>query len=121
MVTITNYEERKNKEGKLFYVLILQGGLEIIKSASGNSYASIRKASMPTSFDEITCKSLIGTQLSGNIEKVEVAPYEYTNPETREVLILTHRYEFVEEMEMPTVKFTKVVKHSANGHKAEMV
>ena len=47
-VKITDYKLRTSLEGKSFFTLTLQGGIEIIKSANGNAYATVRKASMPT-------------------------------------------------------------------------
>lgn len=96
MVRISDYKLRESLEGKSFFALILQGGVEIVKSATGNSYATIKTASMPSTFDEMTCKSLVGMEMPGRIEKVETDPYEYTIQETGEVILLSHRYEYVE-------------------------
>ena len=115
MVKITNYKLRQSLDGKSFFVLIVQGGVEIARSASGNVYATVKSASVPTTFDESTCKSLIGSELPGRIEKVSCEPYEYTVQETGEVILLTHRYEYMEQ-ELPAVQdFTKVYQPSANG------
>ena len=71
MVTIIDYAKRQNAEGKDFYVLILQGGIEMVRSqTSGEFYATARKASMTCTFDEATCKTLLGTQIEGEIVKV---------------------------------------------------
>ena len=84
---IIDYKLREaTQDGRLFCVLILQGGVEIVKSTNGNSYVTIRKVSLPTTFDEATCKSLIGTELKGTIEKVDCLPYDYTIQETGEEL-----------------------------------
>ena len=120
MVKITDYKLRESLEGKPFFALTLQGGVEIVRSASGNSYATVKTASMPTTFDEETCKSLIGGELPGSIQKVECEPYDYTIKETGEVITLSHRYEYSEE-EVFQSDFTKVYKNSENGVKAEMV
>jgi hypothetical protein len=97
----------------------LQGGVEIVQSANGSSYLTVRKTSIATTFDEVTAMALIGTELQGSIEKVECEPYEYTIPQTGEVILLSHRWEY---RETATVKdFTKIYQHSTNGvHKAEM-
>ena len=60
-VKIVEYRIRLNSEQKPFLALILQGGIEIVKSANGNVYATAKKASLATTFDEATCKSLICT------------------------------------------------------------
>jgi hypothetical protein len=46
-------------------------------------------------FNEITCKSLIGTQLPGQGKAVE--PYEYTDRATGEIVEMTHRYEYLSD------------------------
>lgn len=120
MVKVIDYKSRETSEGKAFFVLILQGGIEIIKSMSGNVYATAKRASLPTTFDSDICKGLIGVEMPGIIEKVSCEPYEYTIHETGEVVTLSHRYEYCEE-ELPTVDFTKIYKPEPNGvQKAEM-
>ena len=98
MVRVTNYESRTTQEGKQFFVLVLQGDLELVQSSeTGKMYATVKKANLPCTFDELTCQALIGKELAGAIEKVECEPYEYTNPNTGELLVLNHRYEYVAE------------------------
>ena len=120
MVKVIDYKSRETSEGKAFFVLILQGGIEIIKSMSGSIYATAKKASLPTTFDSDICKGLIGVEMPGTIEKVPCAPYEYTIQETGEIVTLNHRYEYCED-ELPSVDFTKIYPQSSNGvQKAEM-
>ena len=123
MVTVTDYKLRESLEGKTFFALILQGGVELVRSANGGSYLTAKKASLPTTFDEVTCQTLVGTQLPGSIRKVETEPYEYTIQETGEVIMLTHRYEYQEQEELQqATDFTKLYVHSSNGlGKAAMV
>ena len=97
MVKIIGYKERTSNDGRTFNALELQGGVEITTSASGGLYATARKTSVATTFDAETCQSLIGTEIPGNIEKVDCEPYEYTLEKTGEVLVLQHRYSFVPE------------------------
>ena len=114
-VKIVDFKLRQSLDGKPFFALILQGGIEIVRSASGNTYATSKSASVPTTFNESICNSLIGSELPGRIEKVETEPYEYTVQETGEVILLTHRYEYVEQ-ELPVHQdFTKVYQSSTNG------
>ena len=114
-VKIIEFNLRENFEGEAFFALTLQGGVEIVKSANGGTYVTIRKCSLPTTFDDIVCQSLIGTELPGTIEKVECEPYTYNIPETGEVVQLHHRYEYREELKHQAVDFTKVYTPSANG------
>lgn len=98
MVRIVNYQKRTTEEGKDFFTLELQGGIQMVKSQeTGKFYITAKKASISSTFDELTCKALIGTELSGDIQKVNCKPYEYTIKDTGEVIELSHRYEYVEE------------------------
>lgn len=102
MVRIVNYQKRQTEEGKDFFVLELQGGIEMIKSQeTGQMYITARKSSISTTFDELVCQSLIGTELPGNIEKVNCNPYEYTIRDTGEVIVLSHKFQYVEEVKQP--------------------
>jgi hypothetical protein len=98
MVRIINYVKRQNKDGEDFFPLVLQGGLQIVKSQeTGRCYATVKQAAMSSTLDEDTCKSLIGEEIPGSIAKVECEPYEYALPDTGEVITLTHRWEYVRE------------------------
>ncbi len=98
MVKIVDFKTYEREDGTEFNVLIVQGGVEVVKSKqTGRNYLTARKTSVPSTFDAMTCKSLIGTDLEGKIQKVEVEPYEYTIQSTGEVITLTHSYEFVNE------------------------
>lgn len=97
-VHIVDYKERQNAEGEPFFVLILEGDIEMIQSQETKRYyATARRASMTSTFNEETCQRLVGKQLAGSIQKVDCEAYEYTIPETGEIVTLTHRYEFVPE------------------------
>lgn len=98
MVRIINYIQRFTEAGDSFFVLELQGGIQMVKSKETNKfYITAKKATVPSTFDEATCKSLIGSELPGEVVKVETEPYEYTIKETGEVIELSHRYEYQEE------------------------
>lgn len=98
MVRIIDYKKRETEDGKEFFVLELQGGIEMVKSKeTGKFYVTARKGSISSTFDELTCQALIGTELPGKVEKVACAPYEYVIKDTGEVITLTHRFEYVEE------------------------
>ena len=98
MVTIVNYKKRLSSEGKEFYSLILQGGIEMVRSAeTGNFYATVKQCSITSTMNEEGCKSVLGEKLPGSIEKITCDPYEYTVQETGEVIELSHRWTFVPE------------------------
>lgn len=98
MVTIINYKERNTEDGKSFFVLEVQGGIEMVQSlTTGKFYATAKKAFVPSTFDELTCKALIGTQMSGTIIKETCEAYEYVDQSSGEMVILTHRYAYAQE------------------------
>ncbi len=100
MVRIEDYKKHLTDDGRDFLVLVVQGGIEMVKSKqSGGYYATVRKATIPSTFDELTCQSLIGAELPGSVIKVETEPYEYTIKDTGEVLELTHKWEYIPEEE----------------------
>jgi len=100
MVTIINYKERITKDGESFFVLELQGGVQMVKSQqTGKFYLTAKRATIPSTFNEAICKTLLGNKMPGIIEKVNTEPYEYTIKETGEVIELDYRYEYQEENE----------------------
>ncbi|AHW61132.1 hypothetical protein SAMN05444285_1115 [Draconibacterium orientale] len=99
MVTVIDYAKRqRKKDGSEFFVLILQGGLSLVKSQNtGNYYATVKQCSIPSTFDESTAKALIGEEVPGSVVKKQCEPYEWTNRETGEVLNLAHRWVYLPE------------------------
>ena len=97
MVRIINYRKRMS-EDKEFFVLEVSGGIEMVLSKTTNQfYATAKKAFLSSTFDEETCKALIGTDLAGSVAKQECDPYEYTVKDTGEVITLNHRYVYLPE------------------------
>jgi hypothetical protein len=100
MVTIVDFVKRQNKEGVEFNSLILQGGIELVKShETQRYYATAKKASITSTFDDATCQGLIGTQIPGSVQRIETEPYDFTVKDTGEVLTLTHRWVYLKEGE----------------------
>lgn len=98
MVTVVETAKRQTKDGREFMALILQGGLSLIQSKStGNFYATVKKASIPSTFDENTAKAMIGEKVPGSVQKKPCEPYEFTNKETGEVMTLDYRWVYVPE------------------------
>ncbi|MFB3389485.1 hypothetical protein [Flavobacterium sp. LAR06] len=132
MVRIVNYQKRQTEEGKSFFVLEIQSGIEMVLSTkTGQYYATAKKANISSTFDEETCKALLGTEMPGNITKIDSDPYEYTIRDTGEIIMLTHRYAYQPELNssIPTNSkresfesdfATKIETFSRNGHLAEM-
>ena len=100
MVTIVDYKTYQNENGENFYALVVQGGLEAVKSKETNrTYFTARTARVACTFGEEMCKKLMGIEMQGSIRKVEVESYEFAIPETGEIIKLQHRNEYVGEEE----------------------
>ncbi|WP_317041084.1 hypothetical protein [Epilithonimonas lactis] len=98
MVRIISYKTRQREDGTEFYLLEVQGGIEMVKSKTSEQfYATAKKATVSTTFDEETCKALIGTQMDGKIVKIQTEPYQYSIKESGEVITLEHRYIYIPE------------------------
>ena len=93
MVRIINYKQRDKEDGTSFFVLELQGGIEMVKSKeTGNFYATAKRAFLPSTFDEQTCSALIGTEMDGRIHREVCEPFSYVIKETGEEVTLSHRW-----------------------------
>jgi hypothetical protein len=96
MVTIRNYSLYENEGGTKFVSLELIGDVELIQSQkTGSFYATVKKCYMASTFDEATAKLMIGRSIPGSIVKKQSDEYDYTMPETGEVIKLIHKYEYV--------------------------
>jgi hypothetical protein len=110
MVTVVSYTTRENLDGEEYIALVLQGDLEMVQSQeTGRFYATARKVTISSTFNEATAATLIGTQLPGSINKVPCDPYEWVVPETGEIIELNHRYTYVPEGKEPQVTTRKPV------------
>ncbi|MDD5508327.1 MAG: hypothetical protein PHD25_08380 [Bacteroidales bacterium] len=91
MVQIIDYKQRVNAAGETFYSLLVEGEIEILQSgATGNFYATAKKASIVSTFNEATCQRLIGTELPGTVERISSPEYEWTVPGTGETVLLNY-------------------------------
>lgn len=98
MVTIIDYKERHREDGTSFYVLEIQGGIELVMSQqSGQYYATAKRAFLPSTFNEAVCASLLNTTIPGCIAKQECEPYEFLVKETGEMETFSHRWVYVPE------------------------
>lgn len=99
MVRIIGYKKSLSEEGQQFFSLKVQGGIEMVKSVrNGNFYATARRTLIMSTFDEETCKALIGTEIEGSVQRKECDIYQYTLPETGEVIELAHTYVYHNEI-----------------------
>lgn len=98
MVRIINFKTRQREDGTEFFLLEVQGGIEMVKSKTTDQfYATAKKATVTTTFDEDTCRGLIGSEFPGKISKITTEPYQYTIKESGEVVTLEHRYIYLPE------------------------
>lgn len=102
-VKVTNYHKRTTESGREFFTLELSGGVEIAVSKNGNTYATAKKCSIPTTFGEEICQSMIGQDIAGSIERQDCEPFQWSNPDTGETIILNHRYSFLPALDMGSI------------------
>jgi hypothetical protein len=96
MVTIVDYKKRKNTEDEEYISLVVQGDVELVKSSkTGKFYATAKRTSIVSTFDEQTCKGLLGKTIPGAIVKVDSEPYEYKIPgSSGDTVTLSHKFEY---------------------------
>lgn len=93
MVTVIGYKVRTKQNGEQFIALELSGSLEIIQSSqTGNMYATVRRCTIPSTFNEQMAQMMVGTQIEGEIVRIECVPYEYAVKSTGEVVTLGYTY-----------------------------
>lgn len=98
MVTVIDYAVRQNSEGEEFVALIIQGDLDIVESrSSGRLYATAYQTSITSTFSEEVAALMVGKKLPGQIKRIACDPYDYTVPETGEVIQITHTYEYAQD------------------------
>jgi hypothetical protein len=98
MIIIEGVAERKNQKGETFVSLLLTGNVEMVKNKKGGFYATVRKASVPSTISLVAAKSLIGTKMPGTIKKVPCEAYMFKTQSGEEVEI-DFTYEYSEEAE----------------------
>ena len=111
MVTITAYNHRESKDGRPFLTLQISGGVELVKSqTTGAYYATTRSCSIPCTFDESVAKQLVGSQMPGEIVKMETETYEFLS-KTGETMMLNYTYAYQASPEAKPVGSSKVEEH----------
>lgn len=98
MVTVIGFAKRQRTDGKEFIALVLQGGLEMIKSKQTDRYyATVRRCSISSTFDEDTAKLMVGERIQGSIQKQTCDSYSYVVKESGEILNLDFRWVYLPE------------------------
>lgn len=96
MVTVVDFAKRQRTDGKEFIALILQGGLEMIKSKQTDRYyATVRRCNISSTFDEATAKTMVGEKIPGSIQKQTCENYSYVVKESGEILNLDFRWVYL--------------------------
>jgi len=97
MVIVTNYFLREGDKGN-YVTLQLEGELELVQSQNtGRFYATTRRCNIYSTFDEATAFRMIGSTMPGSIVRVPCEPYEYTIPETGQVVMLAFSWDYIPE------------------------
>ena len=110
MITVSDYKIRQTEDGRTFIALELIGGLEFIPSMkTGKHYATTRRCSMASTFDEVTAKMMIGSQVPGHIIREWAEPYAYTIKETGEVILLDYHYVYAATLQNTFIEKPKVL------------
>lgn len=95
MVKIIATHLREGETGS-FVSLELMGDVELVQSMNtGKFYATAKRCFVSSTFTEQQANDLIGTKLPGTIIRTDADPYEYTVPETGEVIELSHTYTYL--------------------------
>lgn len=100
MVTIVGYSIRTQKDGekKQYIALELEGDVEMVQSQqTGRFYATVRRCTVSSSFDELTAQRMVNKQMPGTIVRVPCSGYEFTVPESGEVINLSYRWDYQPE------------------------
>jgi hypothetical protein len=109
MVQITNALERVKKDGSSFAVLEISGNAEMVLSQTTQKwYVTLRKCTIPFTGSLEVAKMLIGQKIDGEIVKVIVAPYDFINQRTGEVMKLQHSYAYRPKDSQDLVGHTQV-------------
>lgn len=98
MVKVIDYSERRRGEKDFFYVLIVQGGVEAVRSmVTGRLYFTTKTATVATTFEQDVCEELVGKTFPGSIQKEACEPYEYMVEETGEIISITTRNVYADD------------------------
>ncbi len=97
MVIVKNYHVREGEQGS-FISLELMGDIEMVQSTNtGRYYATARRCFISSTFDELTAKKMVGKEIKGSIKRVPCEAYDYTLPETGEIINLGYKWDYVPE------------------------
>ena len=104
MIIVKDYHVREGEQGQ-YISLELMGDIEMVQSSNtGRFYATARRCFVSSTFNEVIAQRMVGKEMSGRIVRTQCEPYEYTVPETGEVIMLAHSWSYEPESkaEIPT-------------------
>lgn len=95
MVTVKSYVSRTGDDDEQYILLELEGDMDLVKSNKTNRYyATVRSCKIFSTFDEQTAQRMVGKQIPGEIVRKQCEPYDFTVPETGEVIKLAHSWDY---------------------------
>jgi hypothetical protein len=98
MVQIVGHSLKTPKEGKPYVALEIEGEIEMVQSQNtGRFYATVRRCTISSTFDQLTAERMVGKEMPGTIERVPCEPYDYTIKETAEVIKIAYRWDYQPE------------------------
>jgi len=98
MVTVIETAVRENGEGETYVALKLQAELEMIQSnKTGRFYATARTCWISSTFTEEVAETIVGSKMPGRVVKQVTEAYNYTVPQTGEVIELSHKWVYATE------------------------
>ena len=123
MVIVKNYHLRTGEDGGEFVTLEIEGDLELVQSQNtGRFYATARRCFIFSTFDQETAERMIGSQMPGRIIRVPKDPFDYTIPETGEVIVVNHGWEYIPEERLTAQVTTLKMKEAfAKAHGGQPV
>lgn len=98
-LTVSAVEMRNRNDGSGKFPVVIIQGISFQMSESGNQSFSKRKVSLPLNgmeLDEAKQLFPVGSTIDGyRIAPYEVEPYEFSDPDTGEVVVATRRYRLI--------------------------
>lgn len=100
-VKIAGVRTAKNKkDGKEFIALDLVQIKPVVSKTTGKAYLGVTKTSITTALSKALAETLVGSELPGTIERVELPAekhVDWKNPSTGEIMKITHQNIWVPE------------------------
>lgn len=107
MVIVKDYHVREGEQGQ-YISLELMGDIEMVQSSNtGRFYATARRCFVSSTFNEAIAQRMVGKEMDGRIVRTQCEPYEYTVPESGEVIMLAHSWSYEPDTKAEVPSSTK--------------